>query len=117
MRYRKLDNNGDFTFGQGDGNFHVNTPAAVAQAVKTQLSLIEGEWFLDTTLGTPYNSKILGAGHISTYDAAIQEVIMNTQGVTKITQYSSNYNPATRQARVSATIDTLYGSISMSTIL
>jgi hypothetical protein len=117
MRYRKLDINGDFTFGQGAGNFYVNTPAAVAQAVKTQLGLIEGEWFLDTTLGTPYNSKILGAGHISTYDAAIQEVIMNTQGVTKIIQYSSNYNPSTRQARVSVTLDTLYGSVTLSTNL
>ena len=117
MRYRKLDINGDFTFGRGAGNFLTNSPETVAQAVKTQLGLIEGEWFLDTSLGTPYNSRILGAGHVSSYDAAIQEVIVNTQGVLKITKYSSNFNPATRQARISVTIDTIYGMVSLNTIL
>lgn len=117
MRYRKLDSNGDFTFGKGDGNFFVNTPETVGQAVKTRLGLIESEWFLDTTQGTPYTSKILGAGHVSTYDAAIQEIIINTQGVTKITAYASNFDPLLRKATISATIDTIYGVTTVSTLL
>lgn len=109
MRYRKLDANGDYTFGQRDGNFYVDVPEAVAQAVKTRLGLIQGEWFLDTTVGTPYNSQILGAGTVSAYDRAIQEVILGTTGVLGIVDYASNVNPTTRAASVTCTIDTIYG--------
>ncbi len=113
MRYRKLSPTGDYTFGQNGTNFLVNSPEAVAQAVKTRLAIAVGEWFLDLTYGTPYQSKILGAGRVATYDAAIQDVIVNTQGVTGIVQYSSTVNPNTRAASVFVVIDTLYGTTSL----
>lgn len=113
MIYRKLDANGDYTFGQGSGNFYKDQPEAVAQAVKTRLGLIEGEWFIDTTAGTPYNSRILGAGKVSSYDQAIQEVILNTSGVLRITEYSSGVDPDTREALIDCTIDTIYGTVSI----
>ncbi len=115
--YRKLDPNGDYTFGQGPGNFYSNTPAAVAQSVRTRLGLIAGEWFLDTTAGTPYNSQILGAGMVSKYDPAIKAVILNTKGVLRITDYSSYVDPKTRKATVVATIDTIYGTATISQVL
>ncbi len=109
MIYRKLDANGDYTFGQGAGNFYNDQPEAVAQAVKTRLGLIQGEWFLDISAGTPYNSQILGAGMVSKYDHAIQQVILNTQGVTGIADYASQVDPKTRAASVSCIINTKYG--------
>lgn len=117
MIYRKLDPNGDYTFGQSVGNFYTNTPEAVAQAVKTRLGLIQGEWFLDSSMGTPYNSRILGAGTVSQYDRAIQEVILNTVGVLRITAYSSQVDPNTRFASVNCTIDTVYGQATLQQIL
>lgn len=113
MRYRKLDQNGDFVFGAGAGNFYKDQPEAVGQAVKTRLGLIEGEWFLDVTVGTPYNSKILGAGKVPTYDSAIQAVILGTPGVTGIVSYSSYVDPTTRAAQVNCTLNTLYGQTSV----
>jgi hypothetical protein len=113
MRYRTLSPTGDYTFGQNGTNFLVNSPEAVAQAVKTRLAISVGEWFLDLTYGTPYQSKILGAGRVSTYDAAIQDVILNTQGVKGISQYSSKVDPNTRAASVFVVIDTQYGSASV----
>lgn len=113
MIYRRLDANGDYTFGKRDANFYTDTPDAVAQAVKTRLGLIQGEWFLDVTAGTPYNSQILGAGTVSKYDKAIQEVIVNTPGVLRIVSYSSSVDPSTRAATVDVTIDTIYGQTSI----
>lgn len=107
--YRKLDENGDYVFGKGPGNFHIDSPEAVAQAVKTRLALSEGEWFLDVNHGTPYNSQILGAGKVATYDLAIQTVILNTNGVKSIVAYSSGVDPNTRGAFVNCVIDTIYG--------
>ena len=109
MRYRKLDKDGDYTFGQNGANFYVNNPQAVAQAVKTRLGIAVGEWFLDTSYGTPYQSKILGAGAVATYDGAIQAVILQTAGVTELVQYNSSVDPLTRNANVNATINTQYG--------
>lgn len=111
MRYRKLDSNGDYTFGQQGANFYKDSPEAVAQAIKTNLGLIQGEWFLDTTIGTPYQARILGMGRLATYDQAIKETILNTQGVKSILTYSSNYQPTNRSASVACTVDTVYGKI------
>ena len=117
VTYRKLDQNGDYTFGQGGANFYVNSPGAVAQWVKTRLGLIAGEFFLDTTLGTPYNSQILGAGTVSKYDAAIQKVIRDTKGVLDIVSYSSSVDSATRKATVTATINTVFGQTTVTQVL
>lgn len=115
MRYRTLTATGDYTFGQGGTNFLVNSPAAVGQAVLTRLKLFQMEWFLDQTAGVPYGAQILGANTDSTRDLAYQTVILETQGVTAITEYASYLNPKTRQFTVAATIDTIYGVTSIST--
>lgn len=108
MRYRKLDTNGDYVFGQGPKEFFVNSPETVGQAVKTRLALMQGEWFLDRTQGTPYNTQILGAGTQSVYDQAIQEVVLNTQGVTEIQEYTSSLD-SNRNLTVVMLINTIYG--------
>ncbi|EKH5089394.1 hypothetical protein O5Q68_004428, partial [Salmonella enterica] len=53
MRYRREDAEGDYTFGCGDDTWLINSPEAVAQAVKTRFALWYGQWFLDKTEGTP----------------------------------------------------------------
>jgi hypothetical protein len=109
MRYRTLDENGDYSFGQGSANFLVDSPDAVAQLVLTRLKLSTGEWFLDKTDGTPYMTKILGMGTSGSRDLAIQERILETQGVTGIADYASTVDPVTRAFTVAAIIDTVYG--------
>jgi hypothetical protein len=60
MRYRREDADGDYTFGSGDDTWLINSPEAVAQAVKTRFELWYGQWFLDTTEGTPWIQSVLG---------------------------------------------------------
>ena len=108
MRYRALDSNGDMTFGRGSGNFFQNVPDAVAQAIATRLKLWAGEWFLDVTEGTPYTQKILGKGTSGTYDDAIQQRILGTEGVLSLDAYDSVLNSDTRALSVQATVTTIY---------
>lgn len=117
MRYRTLDANGDYTLGQNGANFLVDSPAAVAQAIQTRLKLIQGEWFLDQTAGTPYNTQILGAGTEATRDLAVQTVILETQGVTEIVDYASFLDPATRQFTAAATVNTQFGQTTITQVL
>lgn len=107
MIYRQLDANGDYQIGQ----FLSNSPEAVAQAVKTRLLLWQGEWFLDTSDGTPYMQGILG--HNRNYDFAIKSRILSTPNVTEIVSYSSNVSP-NRALSVTCSINTAYGQATVS---
>jgi hypothetical protein len=107
MRVRAQSADGDYTFGQGQANFLIDSPEAVAQVIKTRLLLMTGEWFLDTTDGTPYATQILGTGTSSTRDLAVKRRILQTPGVKQITSYSSSV--VDRKFSVSVTVDTIYG--------
>ncbi|MRT14839.1 hypothetical protein GJV07_21420 [Enterobacteriaceae bacterium RIT711] len=109
MRYRREDSAGDYTFGQGDGTFLSNSPECVAQAVKTRFELWRGQWFLDTTEGTPYVQSVLGKQRSDVYILAIRERIQTTPGVLSILSFDTNNNGNTRRVTFTATIDTIYG--------
>lgn len=109
MRYRALSPSGDYLFGR-PATFLVNSPAAVAQLVKTRLGLYAGEWFLDTREGLDL-SRILGYGTQGTRDIEIKRRILDTPGVRGISAYSST--ASNRRFLVSATIDTIYGAVTI----
>ncbi|HCL5429181.1 TPA: hypothetical protein N2K81_005094 [Citrobacter freundii] len=83
MRYRREDADGDYTFGQGDDTFLIDSPECVAQAVKTRFELWRGQWFLDLTEGTPYVQSILS--------------------------FDTNYDGTSRRVTFTSSIDTIYG--------
>ena len=105
MRYRPLDANGDFTVLTP---FLFDSVAAVAQAVRTNLNLFQGEWFLDVTNGLPFYQKIAGRQQTNTPDAYIKQRILATQGVVSILAYTSSIT--NRSFSVTATINTIYGT-------
>ncbi len=114
MKYRRLDTGGDFTVGLA---FLVNTPAAVGQAIGTRLRLWLGEFFLDTTDGTPHLTQVLGPRAGRNPDAAIKQRILGTPGVSSITSYSSSFDGRTRALTVTATVDTIYGAATIKEVL
>lgn len=59
MKYRKLDENGDYTFGNNSFDY-IENDEAIAQAIKTKLYLFYGEWWEDISLGLPMFQSILG---------------------------------------------------------
>ncbi|MED5757792.1 hypothetical protein VZ191_05345 [Enterobacter roggenkampii] len=109
MRYRREDSDGDYTFGQGDGNFLINTPECVAQAVKTRFELWKGQWFLDTTEGTPYIQSVLGKQRPEVYSLAIRDRISSTPGVLSILSFDTVNNGQSRRVTFTASINTIYG--------
>ena len=109
MRYRMLDANGDYSFGRGQANYYRDQPEAVGQAVMTRLKLRLKEWFLDKTEGMDWDNKVLGKFTASTRDVTIIAKTIQTQGVDRITSYSSNLNRDTRGFSVQIGLDTIYG--------
>lgn len=116
MRYRALAaETFDYTFGQGNANFLVNSPAMVGQEVRTRLLLLRGEWFLDVTEGTPYSTQVLGKGTQASRDLAIKSRILKTAGVKQLVSYVSAV--VDRNFTVQAVIDTIYGQTEVVTSL
>lgn len=110
MRYRREDDDGDYTFGQGDDTWLINSPETVAQAVKTRFLLWYGQWFLDTTEGTPWIQSVLGKQKPETYNLAIRQRILETRGVNSISSFDTTLNTSSRRVVFTATIDTIYGT-------
>lgn len=118
MRYRALSTTGDYQIGQGSANFFVNSPACVAQAVRTRLNLWSGQWFLDKTAGMPWLSDVIGKNTGPFYDLAIQQYILATQGVSQIEGYSSSLNRTTRALSITITnLITIYGATPFSAVI
>jgi hypothetical protein len=110
-----MDTNNDSTFGSGVSPFFINNPQAVGQAVLTRLWLMQGEWFLDVSEGTPYMTEIMGRT-TATYDFAIKSRILGTKGVQSLVSYSSELDRAKRRVTINCTISTIYGTnITLST--
>lgn len=118
IRYRKLDANGDYTFGQLPQiqEFWIDQQEAVAQAILTRLQLTAGEWFLDLDEGTPYNTQILGFAPPNVRDFALRSRILDTIGVNSLTSYQSSIDQ-NRACGVTADVDTIYGQTSVTTTL
>ena len=109
VRYRRLTETGDMTFGSQQADFLRNTPETVAQAVVTRLGLWLDEWFLDSTEGTPYVQAALGKYTQQTIEPAIRQRILETENVTAITAFDLQFDPDERKVTIQATIDTTFG--------
>lgn len=109
MRYRKLDPENDYTFGNSAQDFYVNVPNTVGQAVETALMLWLGEWYLDTSLGVPYIQGVLGKHTKGVADGTIQNQVTEVQGVVNIESYASQIDDVARTMDVQLTVNTIFG--------
>lgn len=106
MRYRPLDEDGDYTV---DVPFLQDSPACVGQAILTRLLLYQGEWFLDTTDGTPWFQKILGRQYNLDPNTFVKQRILGTPNVTLIVSFSSFFSTSVRNFTMTATVATAFG--------
>jgi hypothetical protein len=113
MRYRKLDKDGDMVFGHSAKDFYQDSAEAVGQSVLTRLRLWRGEWYLDTSDGTPYLQEILGRGKEASAVQALYKRVRETEGVANILNFQDSYDPETRKMTFEIEIETDYGAITV----
>ena len=109
MRYRKQDENGDYTFGRSLNDFHIDNADAVAQAIDTRLKLWVGEWFADVSDGTGWTQAILGKHSQNLYELTLRQRVLETKGVLSIDNFQSYLEPKTRKLTVEMLVNTIYG--------
>lgn len=111
---RALDENWDPRRGSGLANFLTDADA-VAQIIATRLKLLQGELFQDTTQGTPLFQSLLG--HPTTPRAValiLRQRILGAPGVIGINSMDVQYHPAGRAFTFAATVQTRFGTVSVS---
>ena len=114
MRYRKQDEMGDYSFGAGLNDFHIDNAEAIAQAIETRLKLWVGEWFADTSDGTGWSQAILGKQSKNLYELTLRQRVLETYGVTAIESFQSSLDRETRRLTVSMNVNTFYGQTTVS---
>lgn len=114
MRYRRVDESGDMVFGGDQRAFWRDVPEAPAHAVLSRLYLFLGEWFLDTSDGTAWNTRVLGKGTVDTRDPEIRARVLGTPEVAAISDYQSDLSRGDRRFTVAMTLSTSYGQATIS---
>ena len=110
MIVRRLDNNGDMTFGQGLANFAVDAEA-VAQNVRTRLLFVLGEWFLDLEEGVPYLQSIFTKPEqLSVVESVLKSRILETEDVTELNEFKLLFDSVERTVTINAKVRTIYGT-------
>ncbi|WP_370821352.1 hypothetical protein [Acidaminococcus massiliensis] len=115
MIYRRLSKDWDYTFGNGTSNY-IKGAEAVAQAIKSRLLLLYGEWWEDQEDGLPLWQKILGSSgrpeNQQAVDLIIRDRISETEGVLAITAWTSSFE--NRNYVFQALVETKFGALSVS---
>ena len=114
IRVRRLDTNWDPKFGNGQ-NDYIYDIDAVAQIIETRLRLWMAEWWEDLEEGLPMFQKILGKRGSSqaVADRLIQKRIVETPYVTEIVAFESSFDVSTRAYICQATVNTEFGTITV----
>lgn len=96
----------------------IDNAERVAQQIKITLCFWYGEWFLDTTDGTPYLEHILVKNpNISHVRQIIADRINSVEGVTALNSLDLQYNAIKRTLDVEYTATTNYGLLTRKVLL
>lgn len=95
-----LNSNNDIYAEQGALK-RVDRGAQVVQNVRSRLLMYLSEWFLDTTAGVPYFEEIFTKpANIGNTESILKTVILRTQGMERLTEFSLDFTSSTRQLSV-----------------
>jgi hypothetical protein len=117
MRYRRVDNIGDYTLGAKEN--YVKDKDATVLAVQSKLTLLQGEWWENLEDGTPYFQHILGLSGSDaskqSVDLLVQDRILAVGQVTSIEEFVSTIED--RTYRLTCILNTIYGQAELEVML
>ncbi len=112
----------DLVFENGDLAFSTGVEA-VGQAIRFKLQLLQGEWFLDETAGTPWFQNVLGQKFgLDLMRSLFYGLVISVDEVERIERLGVEFDSATRGVFVSYIVvttfgDTLAGSVALGVAL
>lgn len=107
MKFRALTLDGDWTWGKGVENYLTGSDA-IAADIKTRLLSFAGDCFFAEQDGIDWFS-LLGTNNEAALVFSIRSIIINTEGVSNVTQVSVNRDEQRRIA-ISYSATTVFGT-------
>jgi len=105
MSVRKIDKNGDWTFGQGLGNY-IKNDDEISQNVITRLKSFKNDYFLDTEQHIDWINDLGKKNNENTVIANIRRVVSETAGILRVNNVSISSNTH-RNANININFDTI----------
>ena len=102
MIVRGLDNNHDWTFGHGLGNY-LDSSDAIAQCVKTKLLALKRDWFLNREDGIAWFDYLTKNPNTKQLEIDVRTEIFKVEGVLNIDEFDILLDPETRQFLIQIT--------------
>lgn len=115
MKTRALDINGDWQFGRGLQSY-VTEKNALKQNISTRLKSWKNDCFFAMDDGVDWQN-FLDIGMKQYLDIDIKRVILQTEGVLRISSYTSTLDTADRRATITATIGTVFGLVTIEEVV
>lgn len=109
MAVSRLDNNGDWTFGQGRANY-ATLSNETAQNVVTRIKSFKDDWVLDTEANIDWFTILGNKNNEQTIKSEIRRVTLATYGVRRITKLEVVSDRETRNAAINLGYDDIYGA-------
>lgn len=106
MIVRRIDVDGDWTFGSGVSNY-LRDNQAIAQNIATRLRSFVNDCFFDTQAGVDW-FNFLGSKNQVGLILAIKLVIMNTQNVTSLNDLNTVLDPVSRNLSITYSVNTVF---------
>lgn len=109
MRVRRLDANGDWTFGRGRADY-ADRSESVAQRVVTRLRSFRGDWFLDLDHGIAWIERMERGNERQQLEDDVKRQILGTDGVERILAFDIAFDGKTRRVTITASLRDIYGN-------
>ena len=111
MKTRALDSQGDWQFGRGLQSY-VTEKNALKQNISTRLKSWRNDCFFAMDDGVDWQN-FLDIGKKRFLDIDIKRVILQTEGVLRISSYTSTLDTAERRVTITATVATIFGLVTV----
>jgi hypothetical protein len=112
MIFRALDEDGDWTFGNGINSF-LTDASAMVENLKTRIRTWKRECFFATELGVDWDNY-LGIGTQAFLEVDIRRVILGSDGVIRIDDFTGTLDRHARNITIQANVLTVFGTLPFS---
>jgi hypothetical protein len=109
MKFRNLNINGDWTFGNGLQNYVIDNTAILLN-LKTRLYSFLGDCFFDRTSGIDWFNLLSLKSNDNPLGLEIKRIINSTEGVTAVNYFEITFNSDIRQYSIYYNINTIFTS-------
>jgi len=105
MKFRRLDENGDWTFGSGVANYSSDNDAILLN-VTTRIKSFKNDWFLNVDFGVDWFNLLGSKDREEDIKEAIKQAVLESYGVVRIN--SLEIDVKDRSATIKINIDTIF---------